>query len=306
MTQETLLTDQPRPLVTVLVNCFNGEKFLAKALQSVLNQTYENWELVFWDNCSTDRSADVFRSFSDIRLRYFMAPWHTVLYEARNYALEYARGDLIAFLDVDDWWDDDKLALQVGFFRDPSVGFVYGNYWVENETRGNTSIAFDKPLPEGGGVDALLLNYPVGMLTLIVRRSLFIAHCKGFDPRFLIVGDFDLVLRMALVAEYRAVQKPIAHYRCHGANITSNAFGRHAEELMIWLDKVSSVPEIQSSASLSNVNQLYKYKLGMAQAHSGKKINSFRTLLSMTNRALQVRLLFHLVLAPKLIHWLRS
>ncbi len=293
--------EQLKPLVTVLVNCFNGEKFLVKAVQSVLDQTYQNWELVFWDNCSTDRSAEVYQSFTDSRLRYFLAPHHTVLYEARNYALEYARGDLIAFLDVDDWWDEDKLSLQVELFDSPQVGFVYGNYWLENESKGKTTLAFSKDLPEGRGADALLTNYAVGMLTLMIRRSLFCGDHGGFDPRFLIVGDFDLVIRMAGITEYRAVQKPIAHYRWHGANITSNAIGRHAEELQMWLKKVSHSTEFQESPALTGIRNLYKYKLGQAQVQEGRRWQSFKTMLSITNRSMQVRLFAFLIL-PRAMH----
>ena len=62
------------PLVSILMNCFNGEKFLREAVDSVLAQTYQNWEVIFWDNQSTDKSAEIFKSYSDPRLKYFYAP----------------------------------------------------------------------------------------------------------------------------------------------------------------------------------------------------------------------------------------
>ena len=88
------------PLVSILMNCFNGEKYLKQAIDSVLAQTYRNWEIIFWDNQSTDGSAEIFTSYRDSRLKYFYAPEHTRLYEARNCALEKAEGELIAFLDL--------------------------------------------------------------------------------------------------------------------------------------------------------------------------------------------------------------
>lgn len=291
MTQaRTQVADQFKPLVTVLVNCFNGEKYLAKAVQSVLDQTYQNWELIFWDNCSTDRSADVFRSFTDARMRYFLAPHHTVLYEARNYALEHAKGELTAFLDVDDWWDEDKLTKQVALFADPAVGFVYGNYWLENEKKGRTTLACRSPLPEGRGADELLKNYEVGMLTLMIRRSLFVSEGGKFDPRFLIVGDFDLVIRMACFTEYRAVQEPLAHYRWHGANISANALERHAEELSVWLAKASGMAELATLPALRIVRDRQKYKLGQAQTKAGMRLQAICTMKKIEDWRLRFRL----------------
>ena len=82
------------PLVSVIVNCYNGEKYVEFALQSVLAQTYANWELIFWDNQSKDQSAKIVNDFNDSRIKYFYAPRHTLLYEARNCAIEKAEGNL--------------------------------------------------------------------------------------------------------------------------------------------------------------------------------------------------------------------
>src|SRR5690349_15614731 len=108
-----------QPLVSVIMNCFNGEKYLRHAIDSVLSQSYKNFEIIFWDNQSTDRSAEIFKSYTDTRLKYFYAPKHTWLYEARNYAIQKASGQFIAFLDSDDWWETHKLEKQISLFEDP-------------------------------------------------------------------------------------------------------------------------------------------------------------------------------------------
>ena len=78
-----------KSLVSVIINCFNGEKYLREALDSVIIQTYKNWEIIFWDNQSTDKSAEIFKSYKDNRLKYYRASSHAdILYEARNYALK--------------------------------------------------------------------------------------------------------------------------------------------------------------------------------------------------------------------------
>ena len=99
------------PLVSVIMNCYNGEKYLTEALSSLLIQNYGNWELIFWDNLSTDNSKKIFKSFNEKRFKYFLADKHTVLYEARNLAIKKTSGDYIAFLDTDDIWSKDKLSM---------------------------------------------------------------------------------------------------------------------------------------------------------------------------------------------------
>ena len=122
-----------KPLVSIIMNCFNGEQYLEEALKSVLDQTYENWELIFWDNRSEDESSDIFKKFKDNRFKYFLSDRHTTLCKARNLAIEKTKGDFLAFIDTDDMWLPNKLEKQIPLFKDNSVGLVYGNYWLFNK-----------------------------------------------------------------------------------------------------------------------------------------------------------------------------
>ena len=124
------MKDSAEPLVSILMNCYNGEKFLREAIGSVLAQTYSNWEVIFWDNQSTDQSAEIFKDYKDKRLKYFYSPKHTLLYDARNLAFEKSRGNYIAFLDVDDYWEESKLERQMNVFKsDSNVAMVYCNFF---------------------------------------------------------------------------------------------------------------------------------------------------------------------------------
>ena len=128
-------TNNQTPLISIIINCFNGEKYLQKALKSIQNQTYKNWEVIFWDNLSTDKSKNIFFSYSDKRFKYYLAKKHTNLYSARNLAVKKAKGKYLAFLDVDDWWDKNKLALQMPYFDDKKVALVYGNCWIVDQRK---------------------------------------------------------------------------------------------------------------------------------------------------------------------------
>ena len=89
------------PLVSIIMNCFNGEEFLCEAIDSVYAQSYTNWEIIFWDNASTDQTASIAKSY-DKKLKYFRTSKTTSLGEARVAATKKARGKYLAFLDVDD------------------------------------------------------------------------------------------------------------------------------------------------------------------------------------------------------------
>ena len=111
------------PLVSILMNCYNGEKYLEVALKSVFDQTYKNWELVFWDNLSSDKSEEILKRFKDPRVKYFKSDIHTSQYEARNKGIEKCEGDILAFLDVDDFWLPEKLEQQIKLFQHSNIGF---------------------------------------------------------------------------------------------------------------------------------------------------------------------------------------
>ena len=102
-----------KPLISIIMNCYNGEKYLKKSLQSILKQSYKNWELIFFDNNSKDKSKSILHNFKDKRIKYFKSNIYLKLYDGRNLAIKKARGDFISFLDTDDWWKKDKLKEQV-------------------------------------------------------------------------------------------------------------------------------------------------------------------------------------------------
>ena len=109
------------------MNCYNGEQFLKDAIYSVFAQTYQNWELIFWDNQSTDKSKEIIQKFKNAKIKYFYSEEHTNLGEARAEAINRASGDLIAFLDVDDLWEPEKLSKQILVFEDEKIGISITN-----------------------------------------------------------------------------------------------------------------------------------------------------------------------------------
>jgi glycosyltransferase involved in cell wall biosynthesis len=249
----------PEPLVSILMNCYNGEKYLTFAIDSVLAQTYQNWEIIFWDNQSTDRSAAIFKSYPDPRLQYFYAPTHTWLYEARNYAIEKARGEFVAFLDVDDVWLPEKLEKQVVLFSDNDVGLVCGNYWIASERKGRRWKSFNDPAATGWVLDDLLASSFIGLLTLVVRRAALESLEYPCDPRYHILGDFDLEVRLAVGWKLACVQEPVACYRLHDNNETAKHRDRHVAEMECWLREMERFEPVRSSRSFHLLANQFTY-----------------------------------------------
>ena len=172
------------PLVSVIMNCFNGEEYLSEALDSVLEQTYDNWELVFWDNLSTDRSSNIFHSIDDSRFYYFLAEDHTNLGQARAEAWNKAKGEFVAILDVDDIWLPTKLEKQLKLFRDPSVGMVISDTFFFTENR--KWKLYGKNIPASGYVfNNLLADYFVSLETLVLRKYQNILRIKFIFMRII-------------------------------------------------------------------------------------------------------------------------
>lgn len=107
---------------------WNTEKYIAESIQSVLNQTYANWELLIVDDCSTDNTDDVVASFDDARIKYFHNERNCGAALTRNRALREAQGEWIAFLDSDDLWEPNKLEKQIAFMKKNDCVLSYTEY----------------------------------------------------------------------------------------------------------------------------------------------------------------------------------
>ena len=109
------------------MNCYNGEKYLKESLISIINQSYTNWELIFWNNKSTDQSSQIVKTTVDKRINYYCSENFEKLYKARNHALEKASGDFICFLDTDDFYDKDFIKKHLDKILESNCDIVYVN-----------------------------------------------------------------------------------------------------------------------------------------------------------------------------------
>ena len=287
--------------VSILMNCYNGELYLREAINSVLTQTYQNWEIIFWDNQSTDSSACIFHEYEDIRLRYFYAPKHTCLYEARNYALKEATGAFIAFLDVDDWWLPNKLKNQMQLFLDPNVGIVCSNYWVKSERKNKIWKSFKNTVPTGWVLSELLKSYFVGLPTLMIRSSALASLGYAFDPRYHLIGDFDLVIRLSIYWKLGYVNQPLACYRVHNGSETSKHYASQINEMESWMTDMKKIDKIRTSANFQCVSYTIIYLKVIHQILQSNKKKALSYINELSWGRLKLRLLFALLLPKTLV-----
>lgn len=245
------------PLISVIMNCYNGAPFIKDSIRSVLEQNYQNWELIFWDNMSTDSTYKEVCRFSDSRIKYYLAERHTTLYEARNYAIKKAKGEFYAFLDVDDWWKNDKLKKQIPFFKNQKVGLVYSNFFKCDEIKDKVYVNHKKVLPSGNVTNLLLKNYNIGWLTVIIRRSFYEKLNLKFNPYYNVIGDFDLIMRLSTLCEIFYLNDVTAYCRWHGKNLQIIQEKKHIDELDHWYNEMNKFQDI---ANLSNFS-LFKNNL---------------------------------------------
>ena len=155
-------------LVSIIMNCYNSEQYLKEAIDSIYSQTYQNWEIIFWDNASTDNSSNIANSY-DNRVKYYLALETVSLGKARNFALEKVSGEYIAFLDCDDVYSPDKLQKQVKLMHNKNYAMCYGSVIIINE-RGK-EIKRDIVKNKSGNIFSnLLMNIPLKMVLKILNR----------------------------------------------------------------------------------------------------------------------------------------
>lgn len=221
-----------QPLVSVVINCYNSDTYLKEAIESVFNQTYQNWEIIFWDNQSTDRSAEIIKSYNDNRIKYFYAPVHTPLGEARNLAIEKAQGSWIAILDSDDIWHRDKL--EAAFERlnnykaKEEVTLLYSKTEYIDE-HGTTFGLFEEHY-SGDIHDLLLKKGDFVFISSAIFRADILNRVGKIDVKLRFAEDYDVLLKVTKNYQALCVDAFHTYYRVHKNNLTnSNVYAYDVE-----------------------------------------------------------------------------
>jgi len=202
--------------VSVVIPCYNAERFVGEAIESALSQSPPPAEVIVVDDGSDDGSVRVSRSFGE-RVR-LLSSAHAGVGAARNAGLLAAREDLVAWLDADDVWEAGKLADQIPSFDDPAVGLVYGQ--MRRFGPGGLGPPWPMNPPQGDIFERLYLqrNF-IPTSTVIVRRQALV-DAGGFDGAVAQAEDLDAWLRVAARWSVVAVPRVLCRYRVHASQVS--------------------------------------------------------------------------------------
>lgn len=211
--------------VSVIIPTYNRAHLVGRAIQSVLNQTYQDFELIIVDDGSTDNTDDIIKEFQkkDKRIKYIRHEKNKGGSAARNSGIKVSRGEYIAFLDSDDEWFIEKLKRQMKFFKNasPEVSVVYTGFIYKDELGGNTCKQYI-PKKRCYIYEDILAENCVGTTsTVLIKRKCF-EKVEIFDENLPSCQDWEMWIRIAKEYQFDFIEDPLVTYHIHKSRISTD------------------------------------------------------------------------------------
>ncbi len=227
-------------IFSVIIPLYNKAPYIRKTVESILGQTFDDYELIIIDNRSTDGSSEIVAGFTDPRIRIVQLEENVGVSIARNKGVTLSTAPYVCFLDADDWWATKFLEEMAGLIeRHPDAGIYGTNYWiVKNGKKRLATIGVDKEFIEGEinycQVYSKTLCMPLTSITVAIPRAVF-DETNGFNPQLKLGEDFDLWIRIALKHKVVLLNKPLSNYN-QDVDVTFRGTHhlRDPKEHMLW------------------------------------------------------------------------
>jgi glycosyltransferase involved in cell wall biosynthesis len=214
-----------KPIVSVVMPVLNPHPvYFRQAIESVLNQTFEDWELVIVEDPSPRPAVEILKDYPDPRIRHFVNPQRTSLVKQRNRALHEAKAELIACQDADDISEPERLEKQVKFMENYPEVAVLGT-WLRVIDEDGQTLGFRRyPCDHDDIVRAMRIYNPIGQPSVMFRREVALKHGGYRYEKFSGIGeDYDLWCRLAKKGErFANLPEPLVRYRVHLAGIKTS------------------------------------------------------------------------------------
>jgi len=208
------------PKVSVIIPAYNQANFIDKAIESVLRQTYQDFEIIIINDGSEDNTEEIVKSYSDFRIHYICHANNMGVSEARNIGIRASRGDYIALLDSDDEFLPERLGKQVQLLQKESseIGVVCS--WLFNiDKKGNYISKRCLPKKDGYIYEDLLSTNPISVPTMLIRKECF-EKVGIFDNLLDGQEDWDMWIRIAKCYKFALIKVPLAKRRIHPNRIS--------------------------------------------------------------------------------------
>lgn len=208
------------PKISVLMPAYNSEKFIAEAIESILNQTFSDFELIIINDGSTDNTAKIIRQYAkqDSRIKFIDNKKNSGLIAVLNQGLDLCSAEYIARMDSDDISRPERFAKQVAYLdAHPDVAVV-GGWHKEFGTAAHMDI---HKYPHNSAIlDFIILNNPMSHPTAMIRTSVLREHKIYYDKRYIHAEDYDFWYQISKHAPLHNLQEVLLDYRCHGNNVS--------------------------------------------------------------------------------------
>ena len=249
------------PTVSVIIHTYNNEKFIAETIESVLNQTYKDYEIIVVDDGSVDGTRDALQPYMQ-KIRYHYKE-NGGIASAKNTGIRLSKTEFIAFLDHDDLWVPDKLKLQMEYFnQNPQVGLVYAKY---------TSFRGDKELrtkPEKGYsgwiFKELLSKSFMQTSTVMVKRECLNA-VGPYDESFSLGDEYDMFLRISKRFQCGFIDKGLTRYRAHDTNASKDNFLFDKENLGVYKKTYNNFTDLDGEEKKILRKRIAGYSMKVAE-----------------------------------------
>jgi glycosyltransferase involved in cell wall biosynthesis len=204
-------------MVSVVIPTYNRSEYLSQAIHTVLQQTYQNFEIIIIDDASTQENNNLIESFHDNRISYHKNKKRMGAPYSRNIGIKNANGEFIAFLDDDDEWEKDKLEKQLQAFNDELVGLVvcYSNdkrFGMERISKPHENLTYND----------LLKSFNLSSTSSYVVRKKALDTVGGFDTNLPSAQEYDLALRIAQKYKVKTIQKVLMIQNASDSQISTN------------------------------------------------------------------------------------
>lgn len=242
--------------VSVIIPAYNGDRYIGEAIESVLSQTYDDYEIIVVDDGSTDNTHQVIQQYSDHRLRYY-AQANQGVAASRNFGLSVATGEYIAFLDQDDVFLPYKLSNQVAALeQNSSLGMVNSGWQIVTQQGIEAAVQPWEKIPQLNLQDIIIWK-PVFLGAMLFRHT-WLQHSEGFDTTLEQTPDVDLVLRLASSGCTATWVKEITvKYRQHENNASKNTL-LQAQELNQILTRFFAQDNLPSEIKILAAESRYQ------------------------------------------------
>lgn len=274
------------PLISAIIPTFNRSSLIIRAINSVLCQSYRKFEIIVIDDGSTDGTEEILLPLIDEeKIRYFKQQ-NSGVSTARNYGVERARGEWVAFLDSDDEWLPNKLQEQINFLKNNShVNIVYGQeIWIRNGIRVNQARNHQK---SGGAIFGKCVEQClIAPSSVVIRKNIF-NEIGGFDQSFVVCEDYDLWLKFSSLFEIGYLEKPmIIKYGGHADQLSSKYVAMDLWRIRA-LSRILKIRELSDENKEKVINIIKKkgaiLKLGFQKYNNSIDLAEVETLLREIN-----------------------